>query len=889
MTNCITYNPPVQAVPPPTPFTPPNLYGGSVTPQSGDTSTVFKFEVTYQDNDNDTPLYVKVTIDGFGNPMNYVSGSYQSGALYRYYTKMVPGYHYYSFIAHDGDKAAHDPKNGYYQGPNVMGPGTNNTMLMNGSVTPQSGNTSTLFTFQVKYNNTNNYPPIQKNVFIDGSPYTMTYISGTYTQGAIYQYQTTLGVGNHTYYFYFNNTGDFVRLPSSGAYYGPAVTYGGGGGPNNAPTLSNGFVNPQSGTPNTIFTYQVTYTDANNDAPVIKCVYIDNISYIMNYTSGSYYQGAIYQFKIQLGLGNNHTYYFYFTDGKNGTARLPTQGLYFGPTVTSSPSNNTAPNLYYGYVAPTSGTTTTMFTYQVTYTDNENDPPALKLVYIDGLPYVMSLVSGSNQTAASYQYKTSLLVGIHNYYFYFSDGQASSRLPTHGNYSGPSVTSGGPPPNNAPTLNNGTVTPQSGNITTKFTYQVYYQDLDSDPPTIKDVYIDGLAYTMSYVSGSYKTGALFQYNTTLPAGNHTYYFNFSDGQAAVRLPIQGVYYGPSVSVPGGPNNAPTLFNGTVTPQSGNASTVFTYQVYYKDLDNNIPVIKSVFIDNKGYIMSYVSGNISTGALYQYTTQLRGGNHNYYFYFSDGVASARLPVNGSYNGPTVIVPVPNNAPTLFYGNVNPYSGTPSTVFTYQVYYRDIDNDAPTIKNVYIDGTPYTMNLVTGSYSTGVLYSYQTTLNVGYHNYYFYFSDGKAQVRLPMYGNYSGPIVIQPNRPPVADAGPDQTITAGPPHLVYFDGSNSHDLDNDTLIYYWDFMDGDYAFGVNVSHTFHGVGDYKVSLTVWDGEDADRDYCTVDVIDSGQGKTKGKAPEKHPLPGFEGLFVIMAIGAVMLIIYLKRRRF
>jgi hypothetical protein len=211
-----------------------------------------------------------------------------------------------------------------------------------------------------------------------------------------------------------------------------------------------------------------------------------------------------------------------------------------------------------------------------------------------------------------------------------------------------------------------------------------------------------------------------------------------------------------------------------------------------------------------------------------------------------------------------------------------------MFTYQVYYKDLDNDAPTIKDIYIDGSPNVMTLISGAYNTGALFQFKTTLGVGTHNFYFYFSDGNATTRLPASGKYTGPIVILPNTPPVADAGNDQTITVGPPKIVYFDGSGSYDADNDTLIYFWDFMDGSYAFGINVSHTFHGVGTYNVSLTVWDGEDTDRDYCLIKVIDSGKGKTQGKAPEKHPSPGFDGLIAILAMGSVILLLQFKRKR-
>ncbi len=888
ITSCINFIQPVEAISTRAPNKyPPYLYNGSVTPQSGDTSTLFTYQVTCIDIDAVQPVNKYVYIDGAPVSMTVVSTA-GFGATYQFKTTLWGGNHTFYFYFSDTKYSDRLPTSYDYQAPNVTGPGGSwMPQLSQGSVSPQLGTPSTVFTYQVTYIDVYNSTPLIYDVYIDGFPFSMTYVSGFYSQGAIYQYQTTLGVGNHTFYFFFNNTNGNVSLPYYGTYYGPAVTYGNGSQPNNPPTLSNGLVNPQIGTPSTLFTYQVTYTDLDNNPPIVKNVYIDGTSHTMNYISGALSQGAIYQYQTTLSLGSNHSYYFSFADW-NASARLPLDGAYNAPMVTESPPPNSPPTLSSGSVAPTSGTTATIFTFQVTYTDLDNYPPALKYVYIDGLPYVMDQISGYYSGGAIFQYQTKLLIGVHNYYFYFSDGLLNSRLPTQGSYSGPSVAADGPPPNKVPTLYNGTVTPQSGNISTKFAYQVYYQDLDGDPPTLKNVYIDGLAYTMSYVSGSYNTGTLYQYNTTVPGGNHTYSFSFSDGQANVKLPIYGTYNGPSVAVPSGPNKAPLLYNGSVTPQSGNSSTLFTYNVTYQDQDNDTPVIKIVVIDNHGYKMSYVSGNFTAGALYQYTTKLSPGNHTYYFYFSDGKVSERLPVNGSYSAPNVTGTLPNNLPILYSGSLYPSTGTTSTVFTYQIIYKDLDNNPPTIKNIYIDGTPHAMNIKYGSYNLGALYEYKTTLNLGTHNFYFYFSDGIANVRLPLSGTYSGPVVSKPNRPPIAEAGPDQTVTVGPPNTVYLDGSKSFDPNNDTLIYYWDFMDGDYTIGMNVSHIFHGVGDYNVSLTIWDGQFVDRDYCVIHVIDSGQGKTKGKAPEKHPSPGFEGFAVIMAMGAVMLILHLKRRR-
>jgi hypothetical protein len=51
----------------------------------------------------------------------------------------------------------------------------------------------------------------------------MSYVSGTYSGGALYRYQATLPLGSHTYYFEASDGTDTVRLPSSGTYSGPSV------------------------------------------------------------------------------------------------------------------------------------------------------------------------------------------------------------------------------------------------------------------------------------------------------------------------------------------------------------------------------------------------------------------------------------------------------------------------------------------------------------------------------------------------------------------------------------------------------------------------------------------------------------------------------------------
>jgi hypothetical protein len=94
----------------------------------------------------------------------------------------------------------------------------------------------------------------------------------------------------------------------------------------------------------------------------------------------------------------------------------------------------------------------------------------------------------------------------------------------------------------------------------------------------------------------------------------------------------------------------------------------------------------------------------------------------------------------------------------------------------------------------------------------------------------------------------PTVVITNQPPVADAGPDQTVEqssyAGAD--VTLDGSGSSDPDGDPLTYQWTW-DGSSASGVNPTATFP-LGSTTVTLTVSDGELSDTDTVAIEVVDT-----------------------------------------
>jgi hypothetical protein len=109
-----------------------------------------------------------------------------------------------------------------------------------------------------------------------------------------------------------------------------------------------------------------------------------------------------------------------------------------------------------------------------------------------------------------------------------------------------------------PLLSSGAVAPTSGNTSTTFTYAVLYTD-DSGSPSIKRAYINNGStetyLTMNLYTGSSNNGTYYV-QTTLPAGNYSYYFYFLDADYnPVRYPSSGYLSGPTVF--GGQTATPT--------------------------------------------------------------------------------------------------------------------------------------------------------------------------------------------------------------------------------------------------------------------------------------------------------------------------------------------
>ncbi|NMC08194.1 MAG: PQQ-binding-like beta-propeller repeat protein, partial [Candidatus Lokiarchaeota archaeon] len=368
-----------------------------------------------------------------------------------------------------------------------------------------------------------------------------------------------------------------------------------------------------------------------------------------------------------------------------------------------------------GSVTPTSGSTSTVFQFFVTYTSGNNIAPYYIRVNINGTNYYMNK---KNATDITYTdgcvYTCSCTLPPGNYSYYFTGGDGYTYLSTS-SYAGPAVT------NVAPTLAPASVSPSSGTTSTTFTFTVTYTDADNNAPSYVYVYIDGYGYSMSKQDSGdvvYTDGCIYVYNRTLAIASHNYFFHTSDGYATTTTTTCN---GPTVT-----NVAPTLAPGSVSPSSGTTSTTFTFTVTYTDADNNAPSYVRVYIDGTYYSMSKQNGDDYTytdGCIYVYSRTLAIASHNYFFYTSDGYATN---TTSTYQGPTVTAG-PNQSHVLSAASVTPTSGTTSTMFTYAIVYSDPNDDAPSHVRVIIDDITFAMvkqNPADTTYTDGCTYVFST---------------------------------------------------------------------------------------------------------------------------------------------------------------------
>lgn len=138
----------------------------------------------------------------------------------------------------------------------------------------------------------------------------------------------------------------------------------------------------------------------------------------------------------------------------------------------------------------------------------------------------------------------------------------------------------------------------------------------------------------------------------------------------------------------------------------------------------------------------------------------------------------------------------------------------------------------LAGVYESGQAWKSMERNAEYEDGTLETSWHTADSSYN-----FDPGSDEFGTPRWIN------TDPNQPPIAKAGEDQTVLIN--ETVYFDGSDSFDPDNDWLAYNWNFGDSNGAGSATPTHTYAEAGEYNVLLTVTDGNDESSDDLRVTV--------------------------------------------
>jgi hypothetical protein len=434
---------------------------------------------------------------------------------------------------------------------------------------------------------------------------------------------------------------------------------------NFVPTLTNDNIAPPYGSPSTSFNFSVRYTDADNNAPVLRQVHVWAFSHTMskvNPADNDYTDGVDYYWYWSYNE-NNYTVYFEFSDGKT--------------TVTTTPKtlriSSRALSLSSPQVTPAYGSSGAPFTFSVVYTDTANLFPGSITININGSTYAMVQASAADTTTIdgkTYIFSTTSLItfGTYSYTINASAWWMSSIISAVGPEVNPFV---GQPrivllnPSNGTTEFNWNVlytwdSLDVGVVTTTYRWQLStsaaFSSITREQSNIVEIPgATSLMYFMNVAAGTYYWRVRAEYETVYSSWSYT-------GRLTIVLN----------------NIAPTVTLMQVTPPLGNSSTVFNFTARYTDADNNAPTFVNITINGTAHVMlqAYPSDvNYMDGKSYYYATILAAyGTYQFTVRCGDGkylttsaVTNApQVSMLGGY--PPVNLLTPPDASVFVIGNI-----------------------------------------------------------------------------------------------------------------------------------------------------------------------------------------------------------------------------
>ncbi|UCG70299.1 MAG: hypothetical protein JSV09_04585 [Thermoplasmata archaeon] len=567
-------------------------------------------------------------------PTNPADKNYIDGCLYEYTTVLQPGIYNYSFECMDWNLTNSTPTQ---WGINVTEINSLPPTLTSGQVLPTSGyNGSTLFIYSVNYTDPDNNAPFYLNVTINSTPFIMVLqnpLDTDYRDGSIYEYITTLDIGNYSYYF---NCSDNTFPASAGPYNGPTVKksqlFDG-------MVLTYDFESSFMGSTSTSFlysyktdnTFSATWTfpsvdwDVNHDnrrlsnvvgvwlsdgdhdpAWILTDVSINDtvelgviwdgdhtfkvigefIYFLPGYGPVEVWNltdltkpGGVLWFEKSTGILLNGT--VYQTGGNWYTFNFTSANVQFSYVPGFWP-----PILTSGNVTPWTGDQDTQLNFTVTYTDIDNDTPSFMNVVINGTSFTMDQQNSTDTDFTDgcvYEYVTTLTAGTYNFSFQCSDGLYNTSSIT---YYGLNVLD--------------TILP-TGNISYPLNYSVQFGNsitigglANGTGSPIQDITINSTDYTLSIVpigqlSGSYE----FANNTPVANGLTILEVNITDSGGnsillTVIFTIDNTF--PTITMSNPAVNGVTLNEASILVEglaNGTSSNITLFQYNNTDFDLNL--------------------------------------------------------------------------------------------------------------------------------------------------------------------------------------------------------------------------------------------------------------------------------------------------------------
>ncbi|WDT74563.1 MAG: fibronectin type III domain-containing protein [Candidatus Manganitrophus sp.] len=399
------------------------------------------------------------------------------------------------------------------------------------------------------------------------------------------------------------------------------------------------------------------------------------------------------------------------------------------------------------------------------------------------------------------------------------------------------------------------VSPNLGNTTTSFKFKTVYYQVNNVAPAAGNpkIHLDGnatgVAMTLDATAaaalrdGNYTNGEQYIHTATLAQGTHNYYFSGTDGTNTARLPAgTATFSGPDVALNGGAPNLTPSGKATIVASTGwtfcnatptcstNGSTGYTAAEALDTSNGDTSFARSTVNGDRLYmefddpaalsdaltitsiqlfaVARDTSGATTTG----FDFGLRLGSDDYlsgttktppdaYGAAIAGAVYTTHPATGEnwtwndIKGMRAVIVHQTNSneirvtqlylivsyspiqltystdPRYFDDGVDPNGGITTTQFKYRIVYTQAYGLAPAAgyPKVHIDGsvggvamtldTEAPAELQDGDYTNGEQYLYTTTLGAQGtpHNYYFDVSDGTNTVRTPLSGTLSGPVV------------------------------------------------------------------------------------------------------------------------------------